>query len=182
MTAMAQIGTLTSEIRLVRLLEYWEGKRAGREMPRRSDIDPIEIPAILPILYLTEVGHEPFRVRFRLVGTEVVRLTGRDVTGRHVDESLYGENAAEILGFFRAACEHRRPVLVQGHAYWLHQKEWMRVTSLHLPLGSEGAHVGMVLCGFAAEPHVRQAQPPLNENFDFRAYKIHVLGDGSGLG
>ncbi|MGH6959636.1 MAG: hypothetical protein ACREE7_04055 [Dongiaceae bacterium] len=42
-------------------------------MPRRADIDPLEIPRRnLPDLMLIDVLHDPERYRYRLVGTRVV--------------------------------------------------------------------------------------------------------------
>ena len=37
-------------------------------------------------LWLVDLEENPFRVRYRLVGTEVVRYTGLDFTGRYLDE------------------------------------------------------------------------------------------------
>jgi len=34
---------------------YWDAKRAGKSMPSRADIDPIEMPALLPHVVLLEV-------------------------------------------------------------------------------------------------------------------------------
>ncbi len=77
---------------LVRELhDYWNAKRDGRAMPRRSDIDPSEIKRLLPYLLLGEFAGEPVRLRYRLVGTEVVTVYGADFTGRWLDEIDFGE-------------------------------------------------------------------------------------------
>jgi hypothetical protein len=38
-----------------KMLAYWEGKRHGRSMPRRSDIDPAELIGLLPNIMLVDV-------------------------------------------------------------------------------------------------------------------------------
>ena len=63
---------LREEPVLLNLLNYWERKRADKEIPDRRDIDPIEMPFLLPHLSLIEIC-ENDRLKLRLVGTEIVR-------------------------------------------------------------------------------------------------------------
>jgi hypothetical protein len=52
--------------------EYWlgKGRGAGKAMPARADIDPLDIPALLANVFLIDVvPGNPRRFRFRLVGT-----------------------------------------------------------------------------------------------------------------
>ena len=39
------------------LHDYWRTKLNGRQMPVRADIDPIDIPKLLPYVALIKVGH-----------------------------------------------------------------------------------------------------------------------------
>jgi len=84
-------GGMLQAASLKELHAYWDRKRAGRAMPFRSDIVPTEIPKLLPMLFMVDVEHEPRRFRYRLIGTGVVALTGRDLTGRAVDEQVFGK-------------------------------------------------------------------------------------------
>jgi len=68
------------------LYAYWLKKRGDRLMPRRADIEPADIKPLLPSLFLSEFETEPFRVRYRLVGTEIVNHARYDFTGRYLDE------------------------------------------------------------------------------------------------
>lgn len=70
---------------LADLWRYWQRKRANRPLPNRADIDPMEIPTVLPYVLLVERSDEA-RFRFRLAGTAVVEAYGMELTGRHVDE------------------------------------------------------------------------------------------------
>jgi len=84
--------------RLEQVYLYWRGKAAGRAMPSRADIDPIEIPKLLPDVMLVE-RHEDGRYRYRLIGTENTRAHGMNATGRFLDEVLPGPDyAAHVLG------------------------------------------------------------------------------------
>ena len=60
---------------------YWRGKRRGRLMPCRSEIDPIEIPPLLPYVMLIDVLADPLDFRYRLIGTAVRSISRRDYTG-----------------------------------------------------------------------------------------------------
>lgn len=53
-------------------------------MPNRADIDPTEIPRLLPHMILTDVDVEPLDFRFRLIGTYI----DRHVNGRYTGERL----------------------------------------------------------------------------------------------
>ena len=56
-------------------------------MPKRRDVDPVEMrPDLLPYLILVQIEGEPFRVFYRLVGTNAVELFGCDVTGCYLDQ------------------------------------------------------------------------------------------------
>src|SRR5262249_54865234 len=72
--------------RLREIHAYWEGKRRGRPMPSRRDLDPTEIRALLPYLQLLDVLGPPLDFRFRLIGTEVASICARDYTGACLSE------------------------------------------------------------------------------------------------
>jgi hypothetical protein len=46
--------------------DYWRGKGAGKEVPARADIDPLDIPRLLANVFLMDVvAGNPRRFRFR---------------------------------------------------------------------------------------------------------------------
>ena len=97
--------------KLVRALhDYWVAKRAGRAMPTRAHIDPAEIQALLPNLVVVELESEPFRVRYRLLGTKVVAESGKDFTGHYLDEMIAADLDAPWESCYRLVAEERRPV------------------------------------------------------------------------
>ncbi|MDP6690000.1 MAG: PAS domain-containing protein [Alphaproteobacteria bacterium] len=66
---------------LQQALDYWQRLRGERNMPARKDLNPADIPRLLPKLMLADVSDpeadskDP-HIRFRLVGTEVVGRYG----------------------------------------------------------------------------------------------------------
>ena len=79
-------GPPTRSARVKMLFDYWNRMRGDRAFPSRAEIDPSEIKPILPHLMMTEISYDPFRVRYRLVGTEIVRFAKFDFTNRYADE------------------------------------------------------------------------------------------------
>ena len=57
-------------------------------MPSRADIDPVDIPRLLPDVMLVERFADG-RYRYRLIGTENSRAHGMNATGRYLDEIVF---------------------------------------------------------------------------------------------
>lgn len=66
--------------------------------PHRSAIDPVDFKPWLPYLSLIEIQAEPFRIRYRLVGTEAVRFAGQDYSGKWLDETGWPEPYLSLNG------------------------------------------------------------------------------------
>ena len=86
--APAAASPITDE-RLQDALDYWRRQSAGTAMPRRADIDAIDIPKLLPDVMLVEVLPSG-RYRYRLIGTGNTEAHGFSATGRYLDEVLPG--------------------------------------------------------------------------------------------
>lgn len=80
------------------VFEYWVALKGDRPAPDRSEIDPTDIPrSALPYVLLADLTNEPFRVRYRLVGTYCVEMFGMDYTGLFLDELGVPADIAEQL-------------------------------------------------------------------------------------
>jgi len=90
---------------LRRFHAYWDGKRNGRAMPTRADIDPLEFVWALGMVSLIDVlPGENFR--FRVDGTRTAEVFGADMTMRTLDDypdAARRERIRTVLG--RAARE-----------------------------------------------------------------------------
>jgi hypothetical protein len=96
---------------LVRQLhQIWDQKRAGRALPRRCDFDPADLKQVLANLMIVEVEPDPFRLRYRLVGTTIARVSAFDFTGRYLDEILRPDLPDDWQAYYRLAYERRCPV------------------------------------------------------------------------
>jgi hypothetical protein len=132
------------DARLARLYRYWWRKRGGRVAPNRADLNPTEIPDLLPIMNLIDVTWEPLAFRHRLVGTELVEWMQRDVTGKTVNEELYGRAAAEIFEGLRRVAVEIKPYRRRSRLDW-QERDWQAVESLELPLIDDSGRTVMLL-------------------------------------
>src|SRR5690606_3287809 len=72
--------------RIAALAEHWTRLKGNRPIPLREAVDPADIKELLPNIMLVELEPAPFRVHYRLVGTEVVAWSKFDFTGRYLGE------------------------------------------------------------------------------------------------
>jgi len=96
-----------------RLYLYWRSKCRDGTIPRRADIDPVEIPKLVPNMLIADIEHDPFRVRYRLVGTAIVEATGFEFTGKYLDEIVLADDEGPFLECYQTACASRLPVLTR---------------------------------------------------------------------
>ncbi len=145
------------EPRLRTLHDYWSAKRRGRRMPARPDIDPVEIPRLLPHLMLVSVSGEPPGFRFRLVGTEIVARYGAELTGRALDEVDLGTALGSVRSQYEETVRDTAPTYCR-HAIETKGGKYQRYERLLLPLSRDGTHVDMLLGGIYLLPENAQVK------------------------
>jgi len=127
-----------------RMHDYWLAKRAGRAMPSRSDVDPLELRDCLGNLCLLDVTRDtPPRFKFRLDGSVVALATGFDLTGKFVDEVPDVTYRDFMAAIYRRVAETRAPLFLINEEDWKGYNIW--VTSVTLPLSSDGDTVDAIL-------------------------------------
>lgn len=131
------------ELRKVRT--YWESKhRSGGGLPRRADIDPLELRFALGHLILTDVeqGASP-RFRHRLVGSHIADLLVYDATGAYLDTLAAKQLAARVMPAYRRVAATAAPC-----AQFLDEAvddRYLRAEIPRLPLAEDGSTVNMIL-------------------------------------
>ena len=138
-------GSPITDPRLRQAHDYWRRKVSNQTLPRRSDIDPTEIPKLLPDVMLVDVLSQG-RYRYRLIGTENAQAHGMNATGSYLDEVLPGpEYKAHVLALYDECVAARRALYSEclfmspgGRAPERHTKV------LFMPLAEDGESVNMV--------------------------------------
>lgn len=126
------------------LFAYWHAKRAGRLAPARGDIDPVEIPHLLPDLALVDVVDGGARFLFRLIGTRIVERGDDDFTGSAIDEVALGAWRDHLRELF-ADLVQRRTAVFSNATLVLSKGQRLGVRQLLLPLQVDGEPVGKIL-------------------------------------
>jgi hypothetical protein len=136
------------DARLSEFYRYWRGRCGGRPMPGRADVDPVDMPPrLLPNLFLTDVLDGGARFRYRLVGTEIVRVLGWDPTGGYVDEINQSPRYRDyIVALYRRVVGDRLPVFSMSHYPRPGDRDGGHHATQRLmcPLSSDGAAVDML--------------------------------------
>jgi len=130
---------------LLALHAYWEQKRAGRTLPDRADIDPVEMPPrLLPYLFIVEYANISARWRYRLMGTEMVERLGADLTGRYLDEALGGRYCNYLVPLNAEVRRRRQPIYTESTLTGADGGVLLTRRML-VPLANGGEEVAMIL-------------------------------------
>ncbi len=124
------------------LYTYWLGKRPKDGLARREDIDPVEMPKILPSIYITEVvwaDGKP-RVKFRLIGTRIVERFGHDIGGMWMDKAYDQDYFTEVWPAYLAMIESQTPHYSDLNARYAN-KEHLTYSRLICPQSTDGKRV-----------------------------------------
>lgn len=130
------------------LYRYWLSHHPGEALPGRQHIDPCDLPKFLPRLWLLDVQREPFRLRYRLVGTRICELVGKDLTGRWLDE-VHPAAVLETNNFarFHASVATGMPSRRRGrpNLFLLHKADFTEIENGIFPLARDGSNVDMLM-------------------------------------
>ena len=138
--------------RLKALEDYWWSVKPAHGLPGRQHVDPLEIPKLLPWLYLIDVvpsgatttGRPRHRFRVRLFGTGLVEMFQRDVTGRWLD-GLYPEpHCSQMAAAYEQVIDARRP-LRAAFTMPVEGREFVRLSRVACPLAADGERIDMLI-------------------------------------
>ena len=147
---MADADPLAPLIRTPRVREFrarFAPLMAAHGFVRRADFLPEQIPRLLGNLVLLERTERGFR--YRLVGSNIAGLHGRDLTGSYLSE-WPAATSSMIAAQYEALLAHRRPILAHylgpaysGGRFHIVQRRWEK---LALPLAFGAAADGVLVC------------------------------------
>jgi hypothetical protein len=131
---------ITSKL-IAGLEAHWNALRGERAMPRRDELDPVDLVPWLPYLSTMELHYDPFRVRYRVVGTEVARIVGEDFSNRWLDETGWGDAAIALNRLlYERVAESRTPSYGLSTITWQGKPDHVFQWAL-LPLNTGGETV-----------------------------------------
>lgn len=134
--------------RLAALYAYWRRIRPAPDLlPGRQHFDPIDVPKALASIWLLDVQREPLQFRYRLIGTNVVRMIGGDFTGQWFDEArpAIGKVMPRMVRY-RLMVETGRATWRKGTPLLAPDPYWKSTENVLMPLADDGRNVDMLLC------------------------------------
>jgi hypothetical protein len=91
------------------LFRAWEEMRGPHSAPSRHDLDLARVRKLVPYLFIAEHMGESNAFRWRLAGTAVCALLGREVTGSEVTDGWDGFEANLIRRFLSGVSGTHKP-------------------------------------------------------------------------
>ncbi len=139
------------------LYRYWAKLRKSDGIPLRSDLDPMEIPQLLPYVLLVECHDDGRRIKFRLVGTDVA--FGSDPTGRFLQDAVpKGPYGAHIIELYRFAANTETALYSEYNYGYTRESGPRLIKRLFLPLIGTAESPRMMLVGQIRDKSIQVEQ------------------------
>lgn len=134
------------------LLAHWQAHCGSEGLPRRAAFDPLSLRAYLGSLLIADtappVGEgKQRRFRYRLIGTDVAEISGRDMSGRYFDEIYDPAALKEMQHCFGWVIDNRRPARVYGTLRHV-GRAFVRFDGIFLPVSTGNAGVADQVIGY----------------------------------
>lgn len=124
-------------------VSYWQTKRAGRAIPSRADLDPVDLPRSLKDIALLDILPEQNDFRFRVFGSSLALRYGRDYTGKTTLDVAPDDVAATLHGQLTEAVKRWKPVLMVLSVGVEFQTRF--IERVALPLSDDGRHINKIM-------------------------------------
>ena len=123
---------ITSKL-LLQAIDYWESIAEDDVIPRRSAIDPMAIPKLLPTTLIVE-AEDDGGFRYQLAGTAVEERYKLGTLRGKTPEEVVGDAAEKVLFYRESTLE------------WVSApQKYTHYMVLLLPLSDDGKNVNMIL-------------------------------------
>lgn len=141
------MSTDTPHPKVAKVIAHWRAMApAPGRLPGRQHFDPIELPDLLPHLWLIDVERVPaLRFRYRLLGTALIEAGVPMRRGDYFDEVENQPARDEVADTLGWVVRERRPNWRRGVPKVAHNKHVSELERIMLPLAADGATVDMLL-------------------------------------
>lgn len=126
--------------------QHWISMSPGPELlPGRQHLDPTEIPALLPNIWLVDIERNPRVYRYRLVGTAIVEAMRGDFTGKTIEEMVERDAVEGTLTTLDRIVETGEPSWRKGLPVVERDRRYSLLERFYLPLATDGRTIDMLL-------------------------------------
>lgn len=128
---------------------YWEALRAGREMPKRAEIDPRGIESALEYAFILE-RVAPGVARMRIAGSHLTDLMGIEARGMPLTAFFEQDARLRVAGLLEEVFQTPATAEVMMHSRSSLGQPEMEARMILLPLKSDLGDVSRILGCFVA--------------------------------
>jgi hypothetical protein len=129
------------------LYDYWQRLRRGRPAPERTEIEPSDIRRILGDTFILEVASRN-EYRFRLAGTRVCALYGRELKGKDFLAFWTGKDRDAVATLLAAVSQDAAAAVVGMTGRSAHERD-LACEILLLPIRQKGGGYTRILGSLA---------------------------------
>jgi hypothetical protein len=149
----------------IKLFQYWNRLRAGRPAPRRTEVEPADIKALLGDTFILENDVRGEAV-FRLAGTRLCAIYGRELKG-FAFSSLWGDRDRRMVGRLVHNVLHENSVLLIAYEAISRGGRRVPVELLLLPLaGGEESRRALGVATTTDKPYWLGADPIVDSTLE----------------
>lgn len=129
------------------LFDHWETHCGPDRIMRKTALDPMRIPSILPHVFLMAVERGGTVFRYRLTGSYIDQRIPRNIIGKTIEEARRGPVVHHLNRLFGNAARNAAPTLGlsklegESNAIYVYKR-------LVMPMTTTGAGVDLLLGGW----------------------------------
>lgn len=121
------------------------GATAG-EPPRWAAFDPMDVPHLLPNIFLFRVTYDPLRFQFRLLGDAVLASGGPGRRGLYVDEIPTTGQAETLHDQLAQVVAAATPFWYKGPPTLKHHRHVQSLEGVMIPMSDDTGRISHILC------------------------------------
>jgi hypothetical protein len=136
---------IRTSTKVLQFYEFWRSRCKAEALPKKSDMDPVDMGPFLANIVLTEVSYDPLDFKYRIIGEELISRLG-NLTGKRVREMALINVSSSAYQNYCAVAETKRAQFLEGEAVTASKKDRPYLMSrVHCPLSSDGQIVDYII-------------------------------------
>ncbi len=143
------------------ILRYFEQKTGGTRLPRRDDLQPMELKQYLPQVGLFEPIYgddgQLVDVDIPLLGSRLDDFYGR-MTGKRVKEFPQAQVALRVIQACRQCVTLKKPIVVNAQSL-SDEKNFLAITVLYIPMSNDGETIDRIFLHNQIAPRLPGDRP-----------------------
>ena len=165
------------EPQLRQFLSYWRGLCRGRRFPARADLDPVDIPRLLPYMMLVDVADaNAGSFAFRLIGSHITDMVGFNPTGRSLDAFLGDGSFGDFTHGIHAQSLRLGCPVYGGGRHLTAYETTHTCRRVMCPLSDDGTTISTIVTCAMFTKHTLNPAPIVNSDGRVSVEFLHAVG------